>query len=143
MEITGKIIAVLPERSGVSARTGAEWRCASYVLETLEQYPRKMNFDVFGVDRIQQFNIQVGETMVVSFDIDAHEYQGRWFNSIRAWKVDRNLQAAAQPGAPAAPDAPFAAAPAAQAPFPPASAAPAAPSASPLPAADAGDDLPF
>ena len=143
MEITGKIIAVLPERSGVSARTGAEWRCASYVLETLEQYPRKMNFEVFGVDKIQQFNIQVGETMVVSFDIDAHEYQGRWFNSIRAWKVDRNLQAAAQPGAPAAPDAPFAAAPAAQAPFPPASAAPAAPSASPLPAADAGDDLPF
>ena len=143
MEITGKIIAVLPERSGVSARTGAEWRCASYVLETLEQYPRKMNFEVFGVDRIQQFNIQVGETMVVSFDIDAHEYQGRWFNSIRAWKVGRNLQAAAQPGAPVAPDAPFAAAPAAQAPFPPASAAPAAPSASPLPAADAGDDLPF
>ena len=143
MEITGKIIAVLPERSGVSARTGAEWRCASYVLETLEQYPRKMNFEVFGVDKIQQFNIQVGETMVVSFDIDAHEYQGRWFNSIRAWKVDRNLQAAAQPGAPAAPDAPFAAAPAAQAPFPPASAAPAAPTASPLPAADAGDDLPF
>ena len=87
MEITGKIIAVLPERSGVSARTGAEWRCASYVLETLEQYPRKMNFDVFGVDRIQQFNIQVGETMVVSFDIDAHEYQGRWFNSIRASSV--------------------------------------------------------
>lgn len=143
MEITGKIIAVLPERSGVSARTGTEWRCASYVLETLEQYPRKMNFEVFGVDRIQQFNIQVGETMVVSFDIDAHEYQGRWFNSIRAWKVDRNLQAAAQPGAPVAPDAPFAAAPAAQAPFPPASAAPAAPTASPLPAADAGDDLPF
>ena len=143
MEITGKIIAVLPERSGVYARTGTEWRCASYVLETLEQYPRKMNFEVFGVDKIQQFNIQVGETMVVSFDIDAHEYQGRWFNSIRAWKVDRNLQAAAQPGAPVAPDAPFAAAPAAQAPFPPASAAPAAPSASPLPAADAGDDLPF
>ena len=143
MEVSGKIIAVLPERSGVSARTGAEWRCASYVLETLEQYPRKMNFKVFGVDRIQQFNIQVGETMVVSFDIDAHEYQGRWFNSIRAWKVDRNLRAAAQPGAPAAPDAPSAAAPAAQAPFPPASAAPAAPTASPLPAADAGDDLPF
>ena len=87
MEITGKIIAVLPERSGVSARTGTEWRCASYVLETLEQYPRKMNFEVFGVDRIQQFNIQVGETMVVSFDIDAHEHKGRWFNSIRAYDV--------------------------------------------------------
>lgn len=146
MEITGKIIAVLPERSGVSARSGAEWRCASYVLETIEQYPRKMNFEVFGSDRIQQFNIQIGETMVVSFDIDAREYNGRWFNSIRAWKVDRNLQSAAQPAATAAPDAPFAAAPAASpaAPFPPASAAP----AQPAPSADAlsgdGDDmLPF
>ena len=74
MELTGKIIAVLPERSGVSQRTGTEWRCASYVLETMEQYPRKMNFEVFGADRIQQFNIQQGETMVVSFDIDAREF---------------------------------------------------------------------
>lgn len=146
MELTGKIIAVLPERSGVSARTGSEWRCASYVIETLEQYPRKMNFDVFGVDRIQQFNIQLGETMVVSFDIDAHEYQGRWFNSIRAWKVDRNLQAAAQTGASVVPDAPFAAAPSMSAPFPPMSAAPTAPATSAdnsLMAGDGGDDLPF
>ncbi|MBP5619463.1 MAG: DUF3127 domain-containing protein, partial [Bacteroidaceae bacterium] len=63
-----------------------------YVLETLEQYPKKMVFEVFGTDRMAQFNIQLGEVLVVSFDIDAHEYQGRWFNSIRAWKVDRNLQ---------------------------------------------------
>ena len=91
MEITGKIIAVLPERSGVSARSGAEWRCATYVLETMEQYPRKMCFEVFGTDRIQQLNIQAGQSYTISFDIDAHEYQGRWFNSIRAWKVDRNV----------------------------------------------------
>lgn len=152
MEITGRIIAVLPERSGVSARSGSEWRCASYVLETMEQYPRKMNFEVFGTDRIQQFNIQLGETMIVSFDIDAHEYQGRWFNSIRAWKVDRNLQAAAQAAAAqAVPDAPFGSAPqASAAPFPPASAAPAPaqpaftePAADPLAASDGGDDLPF
>ena len=95
MEITGKIIAVLPERGGTSARTGSEWKVGSYVLETMEQYPRKMNFEVFGTDRIQQFNIQLGEVMTVSFDIDAHEYNGRWFNSIRAFKVDRNPQPSA------------------------------------------------
>lgn len=104
MELTGRIIAVLPERSGVSARSGAEWRCASYVIETMEQYPRKMNFEVFGSDRIQQFNIQAGETMTVSFDIDAREFHRQdgtvsWINSIRAWKVDRNIQ----PAAPASP----------------------------------------
>ena len=52
MEIIGRIIAVLPERSGVSARSGSEWRLGSYVLETVgERYPRKMNFEVFGADK--------------------------------------------------------------------------------------------
>lgn len=139
MDITGRIIAVLPERSGISQRSGSEWKAGSYVLETQEQYPKKICFDVFGADRIQQFNIQVGEMMTVSFDIDAHEYNGRWFNSIRAFRVDRNVQAAspmADAGAPmAAPAAPFNAAP--------------APASAPLPntnpfAGEGGDsDLPF
>ena len=92
MELVGKIIQVLPERSGISARTGSEWRMGSFVLETVnDRFPRKMVFEVFGADKLQQFNIQVGEMVRVSFDIDAHEYQGRWYNSIRAWNVDRNI----------------------------------------------------
>ncbi|MBO4612836.1 MAG: DUF3127 domain-containing protein [Bacteroidaceae bacterium] len=110
MDVTGRIIAVLPERSGTSARTGAEWKVGTYVLETQEQYPKKICFEVFGVERMQNFNIQVGEMMTVSFDIDAHEYQGRWFNTIRAFRVDRNIQnaapAAEMPGAPAPAAAP-------------------------------------
>ena len=92
MEIQGKVIAVLPERSGVSAR--GEWKSQTYVIETQEQYPKKMAFDVFGADRLAQFNIQSGEVINVSFDIDAHEYQGRWFNSIRAWNVTKVSQQA-------------------------------------------------
>ncbi len=123
MEIEGKIIAVLPAREGVSARTGTPWKTQDYVIETHEQYPRKCCFNVFGSDKIQLFNIQVGEELRVSFDIDAHEYQGRWFNSVRAWKVERidpnaaqqpmpqgvqfDQPAPAQPAAPAADAAPF------------------------------------
>ena len=76
MELQGKVIAVLPERSGVSAR--GEWKSQTYVIETQEQYPKKMAFDVFGADRIASFDIQLGEVINVSFDIDAHEYQGRF-----------------------------------------------------------------
>ena len=126
MEITGKIIAVLPERGGVSQRTGSEWKVQEYVLETQEQYPRKMCFDVFGADKIAQFAIKIGDQLTVSFDIDAREYNGRWYNSIRAWKVDR---VSAQ--APVAPDAPF----------PPMNAAPAAPVD--FASTDEKDDLPF
>nr|DAO38660.1 MAG TPA: Single-stranded DNA-binding protein, BARTONELLA HENSELAE, SINGLE-STRAND BINDING.1A [Caudoviricetes sp.] len=92
MEIQGKVIAVLPERSGVSAR--GEWKSQTYVIETQEQYHKKMAFDVFGADRLAQFNIHSGEEILVSFDIDAHEYQGRWFNSIRAWNVTKVSQQA-------------------------------------------------
>ncbi|MBQ2779824.1 MAG: DUF3127 domain-containing protein [Bacteroidaceae bacterium] len=99
MEITGKIIAVLPERGGIS-KTGNEWKMQEYVLETHEQYPRKMCFNVFGADKIAQFNIQAGEEMTVSFDINAREYNGRWYNDIRAWKVERGVAPAAATAAP-------------------------------------------
>lgn len=96
MEITGKIIAVLPERGGTS-KTGNEWKTQEYVLETHEQYPKKICFNVFGADKIAQFNIQAGEELTVSFDINAREYQGRWYNDIRAWKVERGDTASAMP----------------------------------------------
>ncbi len=63
MELQGKVIAVLPERSGVSAR--GEWKAQSFVIETHEQYPKKLCFDVFGADRLAQFNIQSGEELLV------------------------------------------------------------------------------
>lgn len=97
MEIQGKIIVVLPERSGVSQR-GNQWRSISYVLETQEQYPKKLAFDVTN-DKIDQLNIQFGEILTVQFDINAREYNGRWFNSVNAWNVIRlNQQAPSQGG---------------------------------------------
>ena len=89
MEITGKIIASLPEQGGVSQRTGNSWKSQDFVIETHDTYPKRCVFRVFGADRLQQFNIQVGEELTVSFDIDAHEYNGRWYNDIRAWNVQR------------------------------------------------------
>lgn len=136
MELQGKVIAVMPERSGVSQR--GEWKSQDYVIETHDAYPRKMVFGVFGADRISRFNIQIGQEVTVSFDIDAHEYQGRWFNNIRAFDV-RQVDPASvgmQPGV--VPGAAFGAAPAAAPAQPTAPAQPAAPVAE-----DKVDDLPF
>ena len=103
-----------------------------YVIEVPGQYPRKCVFRLFGEDRIKQFNIQQGEDLTIQFDIDAHEYNGRWFNEIRAYNVVRGQVAQPVAAAPAA--APFPPAGAATAPFPPAQ----------EPAAEnAADDLPF
>lgn len=133
MEIQGKVIAVLEARSGVSAR--GEWKSQDYVIETHDAYPRKMVFGVFGADRISRFNIQLGQEVNVSFDIDAHEYNGRWFNNIRAFDVRQvdpaavGMQLGVVPGAA----------------FGPAPAQPTAPVQPAAPAAEQSseDDLPF
>lgn len=91
MEIQGRIINVALPTSGTSSR--GEWTSQDYVIETEDRYPRKMCFNIFGEDKIREANIQVGDKLKVHFDIDAREYQGRWYNSIRAWKVERPGQA--------------------------------------------------
>lgn len=95
-DIYGKIIAVLPTRSGTSAR-GTQWSSQTAVIETHEQYPKRVAFDVLG-DKITEFNLQVGEDVTVSFDINAREYNGRWFNSVNAWNVIRQTQQAPTQG---------------------------------------------
>ena len=87
MEVTGKIIAVMPANSGTSQRTGQTWMSQQYVLEVPGMYPKRMVFEVYGEDRIKNFAIQQGMEATVSFEIDAHEYNGRWFNEVRAWNV--------------------------------------------------------
>ena len=98
MEVTGKVIAVLPLLSGVSARTGNQWAKQDFVIEIPGQYPRRICFEVFGQDRIDQFDVQMGEEITVSFDITATEYQGKWYNKLSAWQVVRGGAAAAPAG---------------------------------------------
>ncbi len=128
MELQGKVIAALPARSGTSAR--GEWTAQDFVIETHDTYPRKMVFSVFGADRLQRFNIQIGQEVMVSFDIDAHEYNGRWFNSVRAFDV-RLVDPAAVGGAPVVTPQPIVAPQ-------PASAAPQS-----VAQEDSSDELPF
>jgi len=135
MEITGRIIAALPPRGGVSQRTGNSWKVQEFVIETHDQYPRKCVFNVFGEDKLNEYNIQVGDELTVSFDIDAREYNGRWYNDVRAWRVARaGSPAEGAPAAMATGEVPApTAAPASSIPAPTAAA----------PADDAADDLPF
>lgn len=70
-------------QSGISARTGNTWQRQDYVIETQGQYSRKCQFTVAG-DNIALFNLQEGQRIRVTLSLDAHEYNGRWFNDFRA-----------------------------------------------------------
>ena len=86
MELSGKIIQVLPEKSGESAR--GPWRKQEYILETEGQYPKQICFMVW-TEKIDEFAIREGENLVVSIDLESREYNGRWYTDVKAWKVAR------------------------------------------------------
>ena len=102
MEVVGKIIQVLPVQEGVG-RNGNPWKVQPYVLETLDQYPRKVHFEVFGEDRIKQNPCDIDQLVTVSFDIESREFNGRWYTSIRAYRIVQGDVTQGGAGAQAAP----------------------------------------
>jgi hypothetical protein len=84
MELKGKIISCLPMASGTSAK-GA-WKKQEYILQTNEQYPKKICFVVWG-DKIDEYDIKINDSVEVSIDIESREFNGRWYTDVKAWKV--------------------------------------------------------
>lgn len=87
MEYIGLLVKKIGEREGDSQN--GHWRVASFLLEQTGMYPKKMAVDVRDgvMGRIQQFEALVGKTVKVAFDIDAQEYNGRWFNKVTAFGI--------------------------------------------------------
>ena len=108
MELEGKISVVMPATSGVSQSTGNQWMSQEYVM-AYYWFPNQTNpsfivLRAFGEDRIKQFNLQPYDEVRVRYHIEAHEYNGRWFNEIRLDAVtfvgasaSKNQQPANQP----------------------------------------------
>ncbi|MGL4992726.1 MAG: DUF3127 domain-containing protein [Bacteroidales bacterium] len=86
MEIRGRIINLLPLQSG-QGKNG-EWRKQDYILETLDQYPKKICFNLWG-DKINQYPVAIGDEVIVHFDVESREFNGRWYTDVKGWKIDR------------------------------------------------------
>ncbi len=89
LTIKGKLIRILPLESGV-ARSGNPWKKQEFVVETQEQYPRKICFTLFN-DKVSLLSgISEGDDLEVSFDVESREYNNKWFHNINAWKLEKN-----------------------------------------------------
>lgn len=86
MQIKVKLIQVLPLQSGVS-RNG-EWKKQDIIVETTDsQYPKKICVSIWG-DKINPSQLQEGNDLLVDFDIESREFNGRWYTDVKAWKVE-------------------------------------------------------
>ena len=136
MEIIGKLLMKLPLQSGIG-RTGNSWQKQEFVIETMEQYPKKVCANLWG-DKLDMLDtVNIGDTVKISFSLESREFNGKWYTDVKAWKIELATENPMQPAAPA---------------YQPANAAP-APAADTWPpmASDdldtftdnGGDDLPF
>jgi hypothetical protein len=87
MELEARVSVVLPVMSGVSQSTGNQWMSQDYVFEYFwfpnQSNPSRIVMKVFGEDKIKMFNLQPNDEVRVRYHIEAHEYNGRWFNETR------------------------------------------------------------
>ena len=99
LEITGRLIQKLELQSGIG-KTGSSWQKQEFVVETIEQYPKKICANLWGdkVDALAAVNI--GDILVVSFAIESREFNGKWYTDVRAWKLEKQGVQAAQPEMP-------------------------------------------
>ena len=100
MDISGKIVNLLPEQNG-QGKNGT-WRKKEFVIETEAQFPKKVCFSICG-EKIDQSPLKEGEKVTVSFDLESREFNGRWYTEAKAWKV----QGSGKNNDPAPPDDSF------------------------------------
>jgi hypothetical protein len=94
MEFTGKCLWIGEARSG-QGKNG-EWKSLEFALEdTSGQYPRKACFEAGTKSFDYADKLKIGDSVTVSYDVDANEYKGRYYNKLKAFKIVVNGGAAA------------------------------------------------
>jgi len=81
------VLQLLPQQSGMGKK--GPWKKQEFILETQSQYPKKVCLSIWG-DKVDQYNVQPGDELTVSVDLESREYNGRWYTEARAWKIEKS-----------------------------------------------------
>lgn len=86
LELTGKLVKTLPEVTG-QGKNGS-WNKQEFVIETIDQFPKKVCLSAWGdkANDLKQFT--VGDTLKVTFNVESREWNDRWFTEARAWRIE-------------------------------------------------------
>lgn len=90
MEFKGRIKQILPLRSGVSQRTGNEWKAQPFVFEYFEnvtdRYADSVLLETYDTKVME--TIQEGMEVICGFGHRTREYEGRTYNELRLYKFE-------------------------------------------------------
>ena len=90
MEFQGRIAKVLPVRSGVSQRTGNEWKALPFIFEYFEnptdRFADSVILETFDTKVIE--NLKEGMEVRCGFGHKTREYEGKTYNELRLYKIE-------------------------------------------------------
>ena len=85
MEITGKVISVLPSQKGTGGK--GPWTKHEFVIETESQYPKKVHLGLFGKGDTT-LQVTEGDTIKASINIESREYNSKWYTNVNVYKLE-------------------------------------------------------
>jgi len=83
------------DRSG--EKNGKEWRVSNFLIETKGQYPKKVLLEGFNAIATTVDNLSEGDEVEVLFEPEAKEFNGKWYNSIKCFKLELLTKKAKSP----------------------------------------------
>jgi len=92
MDLKGRIFQVMPVTSGTS-KAGKDWSKQDFVIETLGQYPKKVALSLWGQQKIDDYDLQIGMEVTVHVELESREYNGKWYTQANAWKIEWSSEA--------------------------------------------------
>lgn len=93
MEVKGFLKGKVGTSNGVSQSNNTPWQTDEWLLYIPGMYEKRIKFEVRGVERCKQWddfynNMPNKDSYVmVKFEINAREYQGKYFNNVEAWDI--------------------------------------------------------
>ena len=91
--VTGTITKILDLETG-QTKAGAEWKKIQFVIDNNEQYNNTYCFEIFGEDKLNNFQKynKEGQIVKVDFNVSCSEYKGKYYTRLSAWKVFAEAQ---------------------------------------------------
>ena len=90
MEFTGRVKKILPLRSGVSQRTGNEWKSLPFIFEYFEnstdRFADTVVLETFNTNVIEK--LKEGMEVRCGFSHHTREYDGKTYNEFRLYKIE-------------------------------------------------------
>lgn len=86
MEIVGKVVQLGTLIEGSSPR--GPWTKQELIIETIEQYPKKVCLLCWNERVKDANNFFVGQTIKAQISIESREFNGKWYTDVRAFRLE-------------------------------------------------------